>query len=205
MGEQYFSSNPNSSHHERTITTTLADQAMTFQTDNGVFSKNKIDFGSRVLIDTFLKYVDTLDESDHIVEFGSGYGPIILSIAKAYPHNTCVGLEVNERAMSLAHVNAHLNHLSNVTFQLADLSEDITLDCAPVQQIITNPPIRAGKKTIQKFMDHAYALLAPQGQLWVVIQKKQGAPSMTNYLHHLFGNVECVEKEKGYWILMSRK
>ena len=71
--------------------------------------------------------------------------------------------------------------------------------------IITNPPIRAGKETIFRFYDESYEKLVSKGELWVVIQKKQGAPSTFSHLEEIFGQVEVVEKEKGYWIIKANK
>jgi len=71
--------------------------------------------------------------------------------------------------------------------------------------ILTNPPIRAGKETIFRFYDGAYDKLVSSGELWVVIQKKQGAPSTVSYLEEKFSEVEVVEKKKGYWIVRAKK
>jgi 16S rRNA (guanine1207-N2)-methyltransferase len=71
--------------------------------------------------------------------------------------------------------------------------------------VVTNPPIRAGKEVINKIYDGAYLHLVSKGELWVVIQKKQGAPSTKDYLTNLFGNCEIVKRDKGYYILKSIK
>jgi 16S rRNA (guanine1207-N2)-methyltransferase len=71
--------------------------------------------------------------------------------------------------------------------------------------ILTNPPIRAGKDTVFKFYDEAYELLVAGGALWVVIQKKQGAPSTVSHLEEMFEKVDVVEKRKGYWIIRAEK
>jgi 16S rRNA (guanine1207-N2)-methyltransferase len=71
--------------------------------------------------------------------------------------------------------------------------------------ILTNPPIRAGKETIFRFYDGAYDKLVSSGELWVVIQKKQGAPSTVSYLEEKFSEVDVVEKKKGYWIVRAKK
>ncbi len=71
--------------------------------------------------------------------------------------------------------------------------------------ILTNPPIRAGKETIFRFYDEAYEKLVEGGELWIVIQKKQGAPSTVSHLEEMFSEVDVVEKKKGYWIIQSKK
>jgi 16S rRNA (guanine1207-N2)-methyltransferase len=71
--------------------------------------------------------------------------------------------------------------------------------------ILTNPPIRAGKETIFRFYEEAHEKLQDGGSLWVVIQKKQGAPSTQEKLEGLFGNCRTVDKKKGYFIFEARK
>ena len=79
------------------------------------------------------------------------------------------------------------------------------LRTAGFSAILTNPPIRAGKKTVFSFYEGAFSKLRVGGELWVVIQKKQGAPSTINHLKELFGNVETIVKKKGYYIIKSVK
>ncbi|MDC9244943.1 methyltransferase, partial [Clostridioides difficile] len=71
--------------------------------------------------------------------------------------------------------------------------------------IFTNPPIRAGKDVVQNILTGAYDHLLPDGELNVVIQKKQGAPSAKKTMMSIFGNVQIIHKDKGYYILQSIK
>ncbi|MBG9982434.1 class I SAM-dependent methyltransferase [Aerococcaceae bacterium DSM 111020] len=202
MSDHYFNTNPSSSHHEQTIHIKLLDKDFDFRTDSGVFSKDTVDFGSRVLIETFVDQTD-VKENEQILELGSGYGPITLSLASNFPQTSITGIEINERAYELAEKNKLLNQLPNANFIKGDAinyqEKDIYHYC------LTNPPIRAGKKTIQEMIRVGYDAIVSGGQLWVVIQKKQGAPSMEKYLQNLTGNVERIHREKGYWILRSFK
>ena len=114
-----------------------------------------------------------------------------------------MGLELNQRALKLAKQNALANQASNVTFELADVLE--WQGNGDFSHVVTNPPIRAGKAVIQAFADQAYRALRPGGELWLVIQKKQGAPSMEVYLNQRFDQVDRVTRSKGYWILRAIK
>ena len=112
-------------------------------------------------------------------------------------------VDVNERALALAAHNAGQNGIENVSIYQSDaLSAVKEVEFAA---ILTNPPIRAGKETVFKIYEEAYSKLRVGGELWVVIQKKQGAPSTRSRLQELFGNVETVVKKKGYFIIKSKK
>jgi 16S rRNA (guanine1207-N2)-methyltransferase len=112
-------------------------------------------------------------------------------------------VDVNERAVLLAAENAKLNALTNVTVLQSDLFGAVlgqTFDT-----IITNPPIRAGKTVVHRIFEEGAHLLEPGGAMWVVIQKKQGAPSAELKLESIFGNVEEVTKDKGYRVFRAVK
>ncbi|MBG9981266.1 class I SAM-dependent methyltransferase [Facklamia sp. DSM 111018] len=201
MSDHYFSEVPNSQHQEQLVETQICGKKFSFYTDAGVFSKGRVDFGSRLLIESFSERYSSINSSSTIVELGSGYGPISIILGSLYPSISVQGYELNGRAVSLAKQNARLNQTPNVEF----IQQDVTsIDSIPDSQfVLTNPPIRAGKGVIQTFVDKAKDSLASDGELWLVIQKKQGAPSMEKYMESVFDNVEMVTRSKGYWILRS--
>lgn len=202
MSDHYYTNNPNSMHDEQQISATILNQSFTFNTDSGVFSKDAVDFGSRVLIESFAEHTTDI-ENERILELGSGYGPISLSLAKHYPNSHVIGVEINERAYHLAQSNKLANQINNVKFVLGDGTSFLPDEL--VQYCLTNPPIRAGKQTIQAMVKTGFDSLEGNGEIWVVIQKKQGAPSMQKFMEELFGNVERMNRDKGYWILRSTK
>ena len=132
-----------------------------------------------------------------LLDVGCGYGPIGLSIAKVHPEREILMMDINLRAIGLAQKNAQLNGVQNVRIFESDGLNAVEAD-TKVAAVLTNPPIRAGKETIFKFYDSAYELLVENGELWVVIQKKQGAPSTVSHLEEMFSEVDIVEKKKGY-------
>jgi 16S rRNA (guanine1207-N2)-methyltransferase len=178
---------------------TLKNIHFRFKTDNGVFSKKEVDFGSRLLIEAF----EMPDVNGSVLDVGCGYGPIGLSLAKTFPNKTVHMVDVNERALTLTKENAELNQISNITVYESDRLSTVTeVDFAA---ILTNPPIRAGKKVVHEIFEQSYHHLVPNGELWVVIQKKQGAPSAVEKLNEIFSEVEIVEKDKGYFIIKAIK
>lgn len=202
MTNQYFEKNPTTDHNRQIIDFEFYSNVLNFMTDSGTFSKHRIDYGSKVLMTTFVEQV-TIDKSQQVLELGSGYGPITIALAKVFPMIHMTGIEINQRAYELAIENSQKNGVNNVTFLHEDVcqfNQDKTY-----HHVLTNPPIRAGKNVIQKFVNIAHSHLTTQGKLWVVIQKKQGAPSMQKHMQEIFGNVEKVMQDKGYWILVSEK
>lgn len=202
MSDHYYSQNPDSRHHEQEICYEIGEKMLRFVTDNGVFSKFRVDFGSNLLVETFLKQ-GRLEEGDKVLELGAGYGPILLSLAKCYPQASYTGIEINQRSLDLAKRNQQLNQIDTVDWLLSDVTQ-VELETG-YQVVLTNPPIRTGKKIIQEFVIKAFEVLQATGELWLVIQKKQGAESMSRFMEETFGNVERLERDKGYWILRSIK
>jgi 16S rRNA (guanine1207-N2)-methyltransferase len=170
-----------------------------FKTDAGVFSKAYIDFGSFTMLEAFTP--NTIDAP--ILDMGCGYGPIGIVVSTLYDREVLM-VDINERAISLTNDNIKTNKVDKAKAQKSYIYDSIP-DEMMFSSIITNPPIRAGKKVVFDIYDGAYNHLLPGGELWVVIQKKQGAPSSMKHLEELFSNCEAVCKNKGYFILKSRK
>ncbi len=199
MSEHYYSQNPDVESDPQYISDQLLGNSFRFKTDQGVFSKNAIDFGSKVLIETFqMPIVEGL-----LLDVGCGYGPIGLSIAKHNPERNVHMVDVNNRALELAKENASKHNIMNVEIYQSDIYNEVKV--SGFAAIVTNPPIRAGKDVVHKILLDGYDLLAEGGEMWSVIQKKQGAPSAMKKLEEVYGNVELVNREKGYYILKSVK
>lgn len=169
-----------------------------FLTDRGVFSRGALDFGTRLLLET----VKLEEHIQTVVDMGCGYGPIGLCLAKTYPDKQVYLYDINQRALDLAKQNQNKNHIENVTIENSYLFKNVSISA---DIILTNPPIRAGKKVIYKLYEEAYENLNEGGLLYVVIQKKQGAISSVNKMQQIFNNCEAINIKKGYWILLARK
>ncbi|WP_308636590.1 class I SAM-dependent methyltransferase [Paenibacillus silvisoli] len=198
MSDHYYTRTPNTAHDRHLLETELRGHKLRFVTDSGVFSKTGVDFGSRVLLDA-LELVDNAK----VLDVGCGYGPMGITAAKLAPNGQVTMIDVNERAVALAAENVKLNGIANAAVLQSDVYEQVK--GRSFDTIITNPPIRAGKDVVHRIFEEGAELLAPGGSMWVVIQKKQGAPSAAAKLEAVFGNVEEVTKEKGYRILRAWK
>lgn len=198
MSSHYYSKNPEVKHDRQLHEVSLRGNTLRFMTDAGVFSKSGVDYGSRVLIDSI-----ALEADDQVLDVGCGYGPIGLTLSKLAKDGHVTMIDINERAVELSRENARLNNIANVTVLQSDVYSAVA--GRSFQVIATNPPIRAGKATVHRIFEEGYELLTPGGSMWVVIQKKQGAPSAKAKLETLFERVEQVTKDKGYYIFRAIK
>lgn len=197
--EQYFTNNPNLKSELRTIIYKHEGETLTFYSDNGVFSKDKLDFGSTLLLDTLFKNVNK--DNLNILDVGCGYGYMGISVAKIMNAHVTM-CDVNKRALHLAEKNCVENGVDNLCQVLeSNIYENIT-DIYDL--IITNPPIRAGKNVVYGILDGARDYLKEGGELWMVIRKDQGAKSTITHLEENY-KCEIVEKSKGFYIIKAKK
>jgi 16S rRNA (guanine1207-N2)-methyltransferase len=199
MTNHYYSRTPEVKSDPQMIEVVLKEFKFRLKTDQGVFSKNEIDFGSRLLIDSFIEN----EQAGPLLDVGCGYGPIGLSMAKSFPGRKVHMVDVNERALGLAKENAEKNGIPNVSIYESSCLEKVKEK--GFSAILTNPPIRAGKSVVHEILEDSYNHLIQGGELWVVIQKKQGAASAEKKMEDIYGNVEIAAKKKGYQILKSVK
>lgn len=195
MAKMYFAENPDAEHDIHKLKVQLLGQNVTFLTDAGVFSKKMIDYGSQAL----LKCLD-FHKQESVLDVGCGYGTLGLTLVKAKEVEATL-VDINQRALDLARQNAERNQVLATIFQ-SNLYQNVE---GRFHHIISNPPIRAGKQVVHEVIAGSYAHLLDGGDLTIVIQKKQGAPSAKAKMEDVFGNCEILKKDKGYYILRSRK
>ena len=195
MAKMYFAENPDAEHDIHELKVQLLGQKMTFLTDAGVFSKKMIDYGSQAL----LKCLD-FHKQESVLDVGCGYGTLGLTLVKAKEVEATL-VDINQRALDLARQNAERNQVLATIFQ-SNLYQSVE---GRFHHIISNPPIRAGKQVVHEVITGSYTHLLDGGDLTIVIQKKQGAPSAKAKMEEVFGNCEILKKDKGYYILRSRK
>ena len=196
---QYFSKTNNElPSNEKIIYGKINDESFKYKTDNGVFSKDFLDFASKLLLEK-MDYSSILE--GQILDVGCGYGPIGIYLAHI-TKNAVVMLDINPRALALSKENLVLNNVN------ARVVESDCLDAVISEKfscVITNPPIHAGKEVVYKIYEQSYEVLIEGGSLWIVIQEKHGAPSTIKKLNTLFKKVETFYKKKGFYILKCVK
>lgn len=193
---QYFTNNDIIKSERKIIKYKDDSLSLDFISDNGVFSKAHIDYGSKLLVTTYLKYKKDIKS---FLDVGCGYGFISIFLAKKL-NISGVGIDVNKRALKLASENARLNQVK-IDFRESDIYQNID---EKYDLIITNPPIRAGKRIVLKILSDANRYLNDEGELWFVIRKDQGAKSIINEINSLY-KIDLIEKNKGFYIFVAKK
>ena len=195
----YFQDDPNLASNYKKISFEVNGITMNLLTDNGVFSKNKVDEGSLA----FLKVLLPLELGKNILDLGCGYGTIGLTLAIAKKEARVTLADVNARALNMCKKNAEALSLSQrVTILQSDIYEKIE---GPYDSIVVNPPIRAGKAVTYRMYEEAKQYLIDGGSLFIVIRKAQGAESAAKYIESIFGNIKMLDRHKGYHIYQAVK
>ena len=195
MSKMYYAETPDAAHDIHDLNVSLLGQSFHFYTDAGVFSKKMVDYGSQVLLNAL-----DLERGKNLLDVGCGYGPLGISLAKVQGVQSTM-IDINSRAIDLAKKNAERNGVVAHIFQ-SNIYENVS---EKFDYILSNPPIRAGKKVVHEIIEGAFDHLNKGGSLTIVIQKKQGAPSAKVKMENVFGNAEIIRKDKGYYILRSEK
>ncbi len=191
----YFINDDNLNNEYRNFDYTFKSNRLSFTSDLGVFSKDRVDFGTNVLLNS----LPDLKDVKSMLDVGCGVGVIGICVNKAYHDIKVMMVDVNDRCVSLANKNALSNHVNAkaINSNLYEKVED------KYDLILSNPPIRAGKKVVFGVVEEAKDHLNEGGKIIVVIQKKQGAASLEKRMEEVFKNVEVINKEKGYFIIQS--
>lgn len=198
--EHYFSGTPESELKLRTIQATIAGRAVELQTANGVFSPERIDAGTRVLLSS----VPAPPPGGNLLDLGCGWGPIALTLAAESPHATVWAVDVNERALDLVRRNADVMGLGNVN---AVLPGDVPADVS-FMTIWSNPPIRVGKNELHAMLSLWLPRLASAAEAWLVVQKNLGSDSLHRWLEAEFPedfSFSRAATNKGYRVLRCRR
>lgn len=197
MNDFYYSEKPVSEIREKEFTVTLGNKTLQFTSVSGVFSfENKIDKASMLLIESFKPVGNSL------LDMGCGYGAIGLFLKVLYPQLVVTMTDINERAVTYTRKNAESNNLW-VKILKSDLYNE--LGDNRFSDIVTNPPVAAGKKTITELIWGAKEHLLPGGALWLVAFHNKGGSTFKKIMEEAFGNVEDIEKQGGIRVYCSRK
>lgn len=192
--EHYFTSDPTVKSEERIIEYEIKGKTLSFISDNGVFSKNHVDSATELLVKTIYDEVN-----GKILDVGCGYGVIGITLATNNKVTEVTMIDVNHRALELAKRNSLRNKVEEKTKVLE--SNGFEQIKEKYDAVVTNPPIRAGKLVIYQIYADAKEHLLDGGVLYIVINKKHGAPSTIKYLEELFGNVEVLDKKAGFNVI----
>lgn len=195
--EHYFTEKPTSELKERNFTYKIKNAELSLISVSGVFSfESRVDRASELLIKAFRPSGNT------VLDLGCGYGAIGLFIKSLYREQLVCLSDINERAVEYSMLNASSNKL-DVKVVKSDLFS--ALSGISFDDIVTNPPIAAGKKLLTSLIEQACEHLNPGGALWMVAYHNKGGASLKKIMQERFTNVEDVEKSGGIRVYRSVK
>lgn len=195
--EHYFAANPKSKPRYGLIRTYLRGKPFEFLTASGVFSKQRVDLGTRLLIESMV-----LPKKGCALDMGCGYGAVGIAAAAFNPRLYVILVDVNSRAVWLARRNVE-KKVSNAEVRrgcLYEPVEDFIFDC-----VLSNPPVSAGLETVKEIIVQAPRHMARRGVFQMVVKSKVGGKRLRTIFEEAFGNVEVLARESGYRVLLSRR
>ncbi len=196
--EHYFSVHPESKEKLGLIHTNLRGKPFTFLTSSSIFSKKRVDTGTRLLIETM-----TLPETGYILDVGCGYGAVGITAATINPNLHIIMIDVNTRAVHLTKQNIQKNKATNAEARNGYLYEpvkELTFNC-----VLSNPPVSAGMETVKAIITQAPKIMAAKATLQMVIKSKTGGKTLQSVFNEAFGNSEVLARESGYRVLIAEK
>jgi 16S rRNA G1207 methylase RsmC len=198
--EHYFSELPESELKYRQIHVELGGQPYELTTSNGIFSPERIDAGTQVL----LANTPPAPPGGNLLDLGCGWGPIALTLALQSPHATVWAVDVNSRALDLVRRNAHSLGITNIN---AVTPEDVPTDVG-FMTIRSNPPIRVGKNELHGMLEFWLPRLDSESDAWLVVQRNLGSDSLHRWLEGWLPVDFAVSRaatNKGYRVLKVRR
>ena len=193
MGHYFI--NEDLEHNKKIIKVIIKNEDFSFITDNGVFSKKGLDFGTR----TLLENLDYKNINGKILDFGCGYGSIGIIVSKFTGLEVDM-LDINKRSIELAKENSKLNKVKTNIFE-SNIYENVQ---DKYDYIISNPPIRVGNEILYKILFEAKDHLNDNGKLIIVVNKDQGAKSLMEKLKKFY-NINLIAKNKGFFVILCSK
>lgn len=198
--EHYFIAKEHNENDYFTFKEKMFDREFVFKSCDDIFSKDRVDYGTKVLIETVAK---NFALTGKVLDIGCGYGAIAIALASLFSSANFTMCDINKTAVELSRENVKLNNVINI--QKVCESDAYNAIDGEFDYIITNPPIKAGKKNLLKILDGAYAHLTSGGKLIFVIKKKHGEDSIKKHLSSIYSNVEILKRDSGYYILCCTK
>jgi 16S rRNA (guanine1207-N2)-methyltransferase len=196
--EHYFAALPKSEAKLGLIRTTLRGKSLEFLTASSVFSKKRVDLGTRLLIEAM-----ALPETGAVLDVGCGYGAVGIAAATSNPRLRVVMTDVNARAVRLARQNAEKNNVHNAEVRCGCLYEpvkDLTFNC-----VLSNPPVSAGMETVKAIITEAPKVMEREATFHMVIRSKIGAKTLPSVFNETFSNCTVLARKSGYRVLIAEK
>jgi 16S rRNA (guanine1207-N2)-methyltransferase len=195
--EHYFTSSPQSADRFGLVRTSICGRNFEFLTSSSVFSKRRIDPGTRLLIESM-----ALPKEGCVLDIGCGYGAVGIVAASLNPKLSVVMTDVNIRAVRLARKNTESNRVFNTEVRCGTLYEPV--DGLMFNCVLSNPPVSAGMDTVRAIVSGAKNVMAQQATFQMVIRSKIGAKTLPALFNETFGNCTILSRESGFRVLMGQ-
>ena len=192
----YFENDTSLKSNRRLLKLYINDKVLSFNSDSGVFSNTQIDYGSFTFLKSLIQENNVVD----LLDVGCGYGVLGITLKLFDKCQNVTMIDINPKAVSLCQENIDFYNLDNTNCFVSDGLNNVV---GLFDQIVINPPIRAGKVVIYKMFEDSKTHLKENGKLYIVIKKDLGANSAIKKLSELFNKVEVIKKDKGYFIIKS--
>lgn len=189
---QYFINNQNLENNEKINNVIIKNINIKFLTDNGLFHKNGLDYGTRLLLENF-----DFKNKKTFLDVGCGCGPIGIYLAKLSENYEVDMFDINEHAIELCKKSIKLNNLKNIKIFLSNGFDKVN---KKYDAILINPPIHAGKKVIYELIKNSKNYLDTNGELWIVIRKNHGAKSLINDMKDIYES-KIIKKNNGFYVI----
>jgi 16S rRNA G1207 methylase RsmC len=196
--EHYFAALPKSEAKFGLIRTSLRGRFFEFLTASSVFSKKRVDLGTRLLIEAMV-----LPETGAVLDVGCGYGAVGIAAAAFNPRVRVIMTDVNTRAVRLAKHNIEINKVTNAEVRcgyLYEPVEELTFNC-----VLSNPPVSAGMETVKAIIAEAPKVMASKATFQMVVRSKIGGKTLPSTFNETFGNSAVLARESGYRVLIAEK
>jgi 16S rRNA G1207 methylase RsmC len=195
--DHYFSAEPKSKERFGLVRTALYGRNFEFLTASSVFSKRRVDPGTRLLVESMV-----LPNCGCVLDIGCGYGAVGIVAASLNLKLKVVMSDVNVRAVRLAKKNVALNKIVNAEVRygfLYEPAQSLTFNC-----VLSNPPVSAGMETVKAIVSGAPKVMADKATFQMVIRSKIGAKTLPSLFNEIFGNCRVLARESGFRVLIGQ-
>lgn len=192
----YFENDESVKNEPSLVHFLLKEKEFSLHSNAGVFSKDKLDTGTKILLETVLE--NSENEPKSVLDLGCGIG-VVGCVLKSFWNCQMTMIDINQRAVDLAKQN-----IKKLGFHAEILCQD-GIQAGSFDCILLNPPIRTGKKVIYSLFDQCVEHISEQGKIWIVMRKQHGAQSAIHYFEEKGCKVKRMNRDKGYWIFVVTK
>lgn len=173
---------------------TFREKNYSFYSSTGVFSKKKIDEGTKLLLENLEKI-----KGKKILDFGCGIGVIGIVLAKENPKAEILLIDSDFTSVELTKKNLELNEIKNAKVLLSDGFQKVK---RKFDLIASNPPTHEKREFLEKFVLDSKKFLEKNRKLILVLNK---AVFLEKELKEVFGNHKILAEGKEHKVIKAVK